>query len=98
MSQCSHPLCIGRHSGKWRIAELCPLAQEKRRASWRAYDDHLHGAELDAHIARFGDLDSMTVVNPDAPLNLRWTQRKFYKYLWQLRKRIEERSAAMSPV
>jgi hypothetical protein len=88
MSQCSHQLCTGRHSGKWSIAELCPLAREKRRASWRAYDDHLHRAELDAHIARFGDLHSMTVVNPDAPLNLRWSQRKFYRYLWQLRNRI----------
>jgi hypothetical protein len=38
MSKCLHPLCTAKHSGKWRIADLCPVAQEKRRASWRAYD------------------------------------------------------------
>jgi hypothetical protein len=36
--KCNYPQCTGNHSGKWRISEMCPAAQEKRRASWRAYE------------------------------------------------------------
>jgi hypothetical protein len=64
MSRCSHPLCTSRHSGKYRIAELCPLAQEKRRASWRAYEDHLHQAHLRTYAERFGEPGTETWLTP----------------------------------
>jgi len=82
-----HALCTGKHSGKWRIGELCPLAQEKRRASWRAYDWHLGEAANASHIARFGDLHSSTAKNPDVPYDMRYIKRQHYKYMRALRKR-----------
>src|SRR5512133_527170 len=73
--KCSHPECTGKHSGKWRIGEMCPVAQEKRRASWRAYDQHLYEKHQAAHVARFGSLSSSTAVNEDVRLDLRWMKR-----------------------
>ena len=86
--KCSHPQCTGKHSGKWRIANMCPVAQEKRRTTWLAYDYHLWEKQTAAHVARFGSASSSTVVNPDATLDLRYMRRLEYKYLWQLQKRI----------
>lgn len=89
--KCLHPECTGNHSGKWRIADMCPVAQEKRRASWRAYDTHLQEKHNAAVLARFGSLSCTdTVVNPDAKLDLRYMKRGFYKDMWQLQKRIAE--------
>jgi hypothetical protein len=105
MSRCSHPLCTSRHSGKYRIAELCPLAQEKRRASWRAYEDHLHQAHLRTYAERFGEPGTETglstigawrvtkrikIRNPAVTLDMRLSKRRLYKYLWALRKRALE--------
>ena len=64
MSKCSHPLCTSKHGGKYRIAELCPLAQEKRRASWRAYEDHLQQAHLRTYAERFGEPGTETWLTP----------------------------------
>ena len=93
--KCSHPECTGNHSGKWRIGEMCPVAQERRRASWRAYDDHLHEKDQVAYVARFGSLSSSTVVNQDVKLDLRWMKRRTYKYMWHLQKRITDADERM---
>lgn len=85
--KCQHPLCTGKHSSKWRIAELCPNAQEKRRASWRAYDRHLHEAHVRSYAARLGD--------PDVKLDMRGSHRSFYKYMWAVRKRVAEKGARL---
>jgi hypothetical protein len=93
--KCSHPECTGKHGGKWRISEMCPAAQEKRRVSWRAYDDHLHEKDQAAYVARFGSLSSRIPVNEDVGLDLRWMKRRMYKYMWQLQKRIAESDERM---
>jgi hypothetical protein len=87
--RCSHQHCTGRHSGKWRIAELCPLAQDKRRASWLAYDERLYQSQFGSYMARFGDARSESVVNPKVQLDLRWHKRQFYRSMWAFRKRME---------
>ena len=102
--RCSHPLCTSRHSGKYRIAELCPLAQEKRRASWRAYEDHLYQAHRKTYAERFGEPGTETwltptqikIRNPAVSLDVRLQKRTFYKYLWQLRKRVLEARQRLS--
>jgi hypothetical protein len=76
MSKCSHPLCTGKHSGRWCIAELCPLAQEKRRASWRAYDGHLREAYRGSCAAR--------LKNPSVKLDMRSQRRARRKRIWAL--------------
>jgi len=93
--KCSHPECTGNHSGNWRIREMCPAAQEKRRASWLAYDYHLWEKQTAAHVARFGSASSDTVVNPDAALDLRYMKRCEYKYMWELQKRIADADERM---
>jgi len=80
--------CTGKHSGKWRIGELCPLAREKRRASWCAYDQRLYEAHSAAYVARFGSLSSTRVIDATARLDMRMFRRQCYKSQWALRKRI----------
>ena len=104
MSKCSHPLCTAKHGGKWRIADLCPVAQEKRRASWRAYDDHLHEAHRRTYAERFGEPGTetwlsptrMKIRNPVVTLDMRLSKRTLYKYLWALRKRALEATQRLS--
>jgi hypothetical protein len=93
--KCSHPECTGNHSGKWRIGEMCPVAQEKRRASWRAYDQHLYEEHQASYVAMFGSLSSTIPVNKDVRLDLRYMKRCFYKYKWQLEKRIADADERM---
>ena len=108
MSRCSHPLCTSRHSGKYRIAELCPLAQEKRRASWRAYEDHLYQAHRRTYAERFGAPGTETwltpipgtkrikIRDPAVMVDTRLQKRALYKYLWALRKRALEATQRLS--
>ena len=99
-----HPFCTGKHGGKWRISDLCPVAQEKRPASWRAYDDHLHEAHLRTYAERFGEPGTetwlaprhMKIRNPAVTLDMRLSKRTLYKYLWALRKRALEATQRLS--
>jgi len=67
---------------------MCPAAQEKRRASWRVYDQHLQEKHQASYVAMFGSLSSTIPINKDVRLHLGYMKRCFYKYKWQLEKRI----------